>query len=175
MKQIFLTTILIFLISFTILKADTNAGETQLINDGKEIYTLMSRLNEAITDKNSKKIRDITDLDSKGENKKETVDFALRILTGTDYPLLSQMINTDSFNTNLLNKKLTKIYEVKTTDKENLTSGFLIINRYSTDNYTLIVVKNNRNSIFNEVNRISFELKRKGKKFRIVKIGIFSS
>ena len=175
MKQIFLAITVIFFISCTILEADTSLNENQMLSDGKEIYNLMGNLNKAITDKNPKKIRDITDLDSKETNVKETTDFALKILASTDYQVLFQMVNTDSFNTSLLKDKVTKIYEVNMEDKDNLTSNFLIVNRYSNDNYTLIVVKIRKNSGFNEVNRISFEIKRKGKKFRIAKIGLFSS
>ena len=175
MKQIFLAITVIFFISCTILEADTSLNENQMLSDGKEIYNLMGNLNKAITDKNPKKIRDITDLDSKETNVKETTDFALKILASTDYQVLFQMVNTDSFNTSLLKDKVTKIYEVNMEDKDNLTSNFLIVNRYNNDNYTLIVVKIRKNSGFNEVNRISFEIKRKGKKFRIAKIGLFSS
>ncbi len=175
MKQIFLAITVIFFISCTILEADTSLNENQMLSDGKEIYNLMGNLNKAITDKNPKKIRDITDLDSKETNVKETTDFALKILASTDYQVLFQMVNTDSFNTSLLKDKVTKIYEVNMEDKDNLTSNFLIVNRYSNDSYTLIVVKSRKNSGFNEVSRISFEIKRKGKKFRIAKIGLFSS
>ena len=175
MKQIFLAITVIFFISCTILEADTSLNENQMLSDGKEIYNLMGNLNKAITDKNPKKIRDITDLDSKETNVKETTDFALKILASTDYQVLFQMVNTDSFNTSLLKDKVTKIYEVNMEDKDNLTSNFLIVNRYNNDNYTLIVVKIRKNSGFNEVSRISFEIKRKGKKFRIAKIGLFSS
>ncbi|MCP1224791.1 hypothetical protein [Sebaldella sp. S0638] len=175
MKQIFLAITVIFFISCTILEADTSLNENQMLSDGKEIYNLMGNLNKAITDKNPKKIRDITDLDSKETNVKETTDFALKILASTDYQVLFQMVNTDSFNTSLLKDKVTKIYEVNMEDKANLTSNFLIVNRYSNDNYTLIVVKSKKNKGFNEVSRISFEIKRKGKKFRIAKIGLFSS
>ena len=175
MKQIFLAITVIFFISCTILEADTSLNENQMLSDGKEIYNLMGNLNKAITDKNPKKIRDITDLDSKETNVKETTDFALKILASTDYQVLFQMVNTDSFNTSLLKDKVTKIYEVNMEDKANLTSNFLIVNRYNNDNYTLIVVKIRKNSGFNEVSRISFEIKRKGKKFRIAKIGLFSS
>ena len=68
-----------------------------------------------------------------------------------------------------------KIYEISMVDKSDFTSNFLIVNRYSNDNYTLIVVKSKKNNNFNEVSRISFEIKRKGKKFKIAKIGLFSS
>ena len=175
MKQIFLAITVIFFISCTILEADTSLNENQMLSDGKEIYNLMGNLNKAITDKNPKKIRDITDLDSKETNVKETTDFALKILASTDYQVLFQMVNTDSFNTSLLKDKVTKIYEVNMEDKANLTSNLLIVNRYSNDNYTLIVVKSKKNNNFNEVSRISFEIKRKGKKFKIAKIGLFSS
>ena len=175
MKQIFLAITIIFFISCTILEADTSLNENQMLSDGKEIYNLMGNLNKAITDKNSKKIRDITDLDSKETSIKETTDFALKILANTDYPALFRMVDTNSFNTSLLKEKVTKIYEVNMEDKANLTSNLLIVNRYSNDNYTLIVVKSRKTSDFNEVSRISFEIKRKGKKFKIVKIGLFSS
>ena len=175
MKQIFLAITVIFFISCTILEADTAPDENQLLRDGKEIYSLMGSLNKAISDKNSKRIRDITDLDSKEANVKETADFALRILTDTNYPLLFQMIDTDSLNMSLLKENTTKIYEISTEDKSDFTSNFLIMNRYSNDSYTLIVVKSRKNNDFNEVSRISFEIKRKGKRFRIAKIGLFSS
>ena len=175
MKQIFLAIIVIFSISCTVLEAETSLDEKQLLNDSKEIYSLMGNLDRAIADKNSKRIRDITDLDSKETNIKETADFALKILTNTDYPALFQMVSTDSFNASLLKEKTTKIYEVSMEDKSNFTSNYLIINRYSDDSYTLIVVKSRKNNDFNEVSRISFEIRRKGKKFRIAKIGLFSS
>ena len=175
MKQIFLAITVIFFISCTILEADTVLNETQLLKDSKEIYSLMGSLNRAVADKNSKRIRDITDFDSKEENVKETADFALKILANTDYQLLFQMVNTDSLNTSLLKEKTTKIYEISMVDKSDFTSNFLIVNRYSNDNYTLIVVKSKKNNNFNEVSRISFEIKRKGKKFKIAKIGLFSS
>ena len=166
MKQIFLAITVIFFISCTILEADTAPDENQLLRDGKEIYSLMGSLNKAISDKNSKRIRDITDLDSKETNVKET---------DTNYPLLFQMIDTDSLNMSLLKENTTKIYEISTEDKSDFTSNFLIMNRYSNDSYTLIVVKSRKNNDFNEVSRISFEIKRKGKRFRIAKIGLFSS
>ena len=83
MKQIFLAITVIFFISCTILKADTVLNETQLLKDSKEIYSLMGNLNRAVADKNSKRIRDIADLDSKEANVKETADFALKILAKT--------------------------------------------------------------------------------------------
>ena len=175
MKQIFLAIAVIFFISCTMLEADTALNENQILNDGKEIYSLMGNLNKAITDKNSKKIRDIADFDSKETEIKETADFALRILANTDYPILFQMIDKDSFNMSLLQEKTTKIYVVSMEDKSDFTSNFLMVNRYSIDNYTLTVVKSRKNNDFNEVSRISFEIKRKGKKFKIAKIGIFSS
>jgi hypothetical protein len=175
MKQIFLAVAAIFFISCTLLKADIEMNEKKLLSDGKEIYTLLGRLNEAVADKNPKKIRDITELDSKRENKKDTADFALKILSETDYPVLFQMISTDSLNANLLNTKITKIYEVNLINKGEPVSSFLVINRYSADNYTLIVVKSRGMKGFYEVSRVSFEIKRKGKKFKIAKIGIFSS
>ena len=85
------------------------------------------------------------------------------------------MIDTDSLNMSLLKENTTKIYEISTEDKSDFTSNFLIMNRYSNDSYTLIVVKSRKNNDFNEVSRISFEIKRKGKRFRIAKIGLFSS
>ena len=93
MKQIFLAITVIFFISCTILEADTVLNETQLLKDSKEIYSLMGNLNRAVADKNSKRIRDIADLDSKEANVKETADFALKILADTDYQLLFQMVN----------------------------------------------------------------------------------
>ena len=83
MKQIFLAITVIFFISCTILEADTVLNETQLLKDSKEIYSLMGNLNRAVADKNSKRIRDIADLDSKEANVKETADFALKILAKT--------------------------------------------------------------------------------------------
>lgn len=176
MKRIFFMIIIIFFVSCTVIEADPQKDDNKkILENGKEILYLLEKLNKATTKGNAWEIRDMIDLDNRSENKKETSGFMLKMLNNTDYRLLYEMIDETDFNNKFLNNKQIKFYEVNSGSVDNTVLSSLILSRRTEENYIITVVKNRKTNTYNDFVKISFELKKKGKKYKIVRVGIFSS
>lgn len=176
MKRIFFMIIVIFFVSCTVIEADSQKDDNKkILENGKEVLYILEKINSAVINEKAWEIRDMFDLDSRTGNKKETLEFMMKMLNKTDYLLLYKMIDEADFNDKLLNNKQIKVYEVNLENTDNTVLSSLILNRYTDENYTVTVIKNRKTNTYSELDKISFELKKKGKKYKIVRVGIFSS
>ena len=176
MKNLVFILISIFFISCTTVKADPQIDEILTgLADKKEIFYVLEKLNDAAVKENSGKLREIIDPNSKSSfsSKKEVEAFILKILKRTDYPALFQMLDVYTFNDGFSKTKTLKIYEINKITEDGTLS--MVLNKRTENVYSITIKKVSENNGFKVLEGVSFELRKKGTKYKIYSIGLFSS
>ena len=176
MKNLVFILISIFFISCTTVKADPQIDEILTgLADKKEIFYVLEKLNDAAVKENSGKLREIIDPNSKSSfsSKKEVEAFILKILKRTDYPALFQMLDVYTFNDGFSKTKTLKIYEINKITEDGTLS--MVLNKRTENVYSITIKKVSENNGFKVLEGVSFELRKKGTKYKIYSVGLFSS
>ena len=176
MKNLVFILISIFFISCTTVKADPQIDEILTgLADKKEIFYVLEKLSDAAVKENSGKLREIIDPNSKSSfsSKKEVEAFILKILKRTDYPALFQMLDVYTFNDGFSKTKTLKIYEINKITEDGTLS--MVLNKRTENVYSITIKKVSENNGFKVLEGVSFELRKKGTKYKIYSIGLFSS
>ena len=176
MRRIFFIIPIIFCVLFATSKADNNIDITKIsLENSKEMLYLLEKLNKAVEKGNAWEIRDLMELDARAGNKKDLSEYSLKILKNIDYSILYSMIISEDFNEKFLKNNKNKIYEELLNDTNISTSSSLVLTKYTDESYNLTILRIDKQNLYSEVNKISFEIKKKGKKYKISRVGIFTS
>ena len=176
MKNLVFILISVFFLSCITVKADPQIDEILTgLADKKEIFYVLEKLNDAAVKENSGKLREIIDPNSKSSfsSKKEVEAFILKILKRTDYPALFQMLDVYTFNDGFSKTKTLKIYEINKITEDGTLS--MVLNKRTENVYSITIKKVSENNGFKVLEGVSFELRKKGTKYKIYSIGLFSS
>ena len=96
----------------------------------------------------------------------------MKILKRTDYPALFQMLDVYTFNDGFSKTKTLKIYEINKITEDGTLS--MVLNKRTENVYSITIKKVSENNGLKILEGVSFELRKKGTKYKIYSIGLFS-
>lgn len=176
MKKLAFILISIFFLSCTVVEADAQIDKiVSGLEDKKEIFYVLEKLNEASVKENRGKLREVLDPSSKSSfsSRKELETFVLKILKNADYPTLFKMLDVYAFNDGFSATKTLKIYEINKKIENSTLS--MVLNKRTEDVYSVTIKKVSETNGYKVSEGVSFELRKNGSKYKIYSVGLFSS